>query len=204
MNNLYPLLFGLIVSISGFLIPSMLSMTAVRITLERDRLSAIQFSSAASLVVFIQTLIAAFFVRFLTNNPHIIINLKKASIFILLGLAIFFFIQARKMTTIKGKNKRGNCFLIGLGMSSLNQLAIPYYLVMATLAETKGWLLFNSISIILYALGTLVGSFMMFYIYVCFAEVISRRNQFITNNINYILSAFFIILSSITSIKLFI
>ena len=77
MNNLYPLLFGLIVSISGFLIPSMLSMTAVRITLERDRLSAIQFSSAASLVVFIQTLIAAFFVRFLTNNPHIIITLKR-------------------------------------------------------------------------------------------------------------------------------
>ncbi|MFT5519890.1 MAG: threonine/homoserine/homoserine lactone efflux protein [Enterobacterales bacterium] len=204
MEHLYPLIFGTIVSMFGFLIPSMLSMTAVRVSLEHDRKSAVLFSLGAASVVFFQGLIAAFFVRFLMNNPEVIIGLKKASIFILLGLAIFFFIEARKKTKIKGKNKPGNSFFIGLGMSSLNQLAIPFYLVMATVAESKGWLAFNTVTSIFYALGTLIGAFIMFYIYVCFAEFISRRNQFIAKNINYILSAFFIILSSITAVKLFI
>jgi len=204
MEHLYPLLFGTIVSIFGFLIPSMLSMTAVRMTLEHDHKSAVLFSLGAATVVFIQGLLAAFFVHFLMNNPQIILALKQASIFILIALAIFFFIEARKKTKIKGKNKPGNSYFIGLAMSSLNQLAIPFYLVMATVAESNGWLKFNTITAIFYALGTLIGAFIMFYIYVCFAKVISKRSQFITKNINYILSTFFIVLSSITAIKLII
>jgi threonine/homoserine/homoserine lactone efflux protein len=204
MEHFYPFIFGIIVSMFGFLIPSMLSMTAVRMRLEYDYKSAVLFSLGAASVVFVQGLIAGFFVRFLMNNPEVILGLKKAAIFILLGLAIFFFVEARKKRKIKGKNKSGNSYFIGLGMSSLNQLAIPFYLVMATVAESKGWLAFNTITAIFYALGTLIGAFIMFYSYVCFADVISRRNQFFAQNINYILSVFFILLSSITAIKLII
>ncbi|PCJ48464.1 MAG: hypothetical protein COA74_08710 [Gammaproteobacteria bacterium] len=202
MEFLYPLAFGVAVSIFGLLIPAMLSMTVVRMTLEHDRKTGTLFSLGASSVVFVQALIAAFFVRFLTDNPQIIVGLRKASIFILLGLAIYFFIEARKKIKIKGKSKPGNSFFLGLGMSSLNQLAIPFYLVMATLAEAKHWVDFNTNNSLIYALGTLFGSFSVFYVYVCFAEVISRRNQFIARNINYILSGFFVLLSTISAFNL--
>ena len=180
----------------------MLSMTAVRMTLEHNHRSGVLFAAGAASVVFVQGLVAALFVQFLTEHPEIITGLKKASILILIALALFFFYEAKKAKKIKGKNKAGKSYLVGMAMSSLNQLAIPFYLVMATMAETKGWLEFTTNSSISFAFGTVTGTFFIFYVYISFAKVISKKNKFITQNINYILSAFFLILSAITATKL--
>jgi len=203
MQILTPLLVGFLVSALGFLAPSMLSMTAVRTTIEKGKKAGIQFSAGAASVIFIQGFIAVFFAKHLLENPDIISNFKKAAIFVLLALAVFFFIEARKEFTAKGKNKAGNNYFIGFGMSALNQIAIPFYLAMATLAESKGWIALTNFQPLFYVLGAVIGAFALFSIYVYFAELVAKKSQFIAKNINYILSSFFVVLSTITTIQIF-
>ena len=55
-----------------------------------------------------------------------------------------------------------------------------------------------------FALGTVFGSFLLFFIYVLFAEYIQKRVQFIAKNINYILSLLFLVLALVTIYNVFI
>jgi len=203
MQFIYPLIIGFAASVFGFIAPTMLSMTAVRTSMEKGKTAGIQFVAGASSVVFVQVLIAVFFASYLIANPDIILTLKKAAIFILLGLAVFFFFEGRKEFKVRGKEKSGKSYIMGLTMALLNQLAIPFYLVMVTLVEVRGWIEFNNINSVLFATGAVLGAFSIFSTYVIFCEIISVKYKFIAKNINYILSVVFLFLSSLTVIQLF-
>lgn len=203
MEYILPLIIGFLAAFLGLLAPSMLNMTAARISIEKGKAAGIQFSAGAVSIVFIQGSISVIFTKYLVQNPDVILNLKRVAIFVLLGLSFYFFKQAKKKINIKGGQKKGNNFVVGLGMSSLNFLAIPFYLAIATLAETKGWMEIKQPYSIIYVIGAVLGSFTIFSIYAIFAKIISKKIKFIAQNINYILSALFIILSIITAFQVF-
>lgn len=203
MEYLLPLIIGFLAAFIGLIAPSMLNMTAARMSIEKGKRAGIQFSAGAASVVFIQGLISVIFTKYLVQNPEVILNLKRVAIFVLLGLSFYFFKQARKKTTIKGEQKKGNNFFIGIGMSSLNFLAIPFYLAIATFTETKGWMEIKQPYSIIYVIGAVLGSFTLFSCYAIFAKIISKRIKFMAQNINYILSVLFLILSFITLYQIF-
>lgn len=196
------ILIGFLVAFFGLLAPSMLNMTVAKTSIERGRKAGFLFSVGASSFVIFQASIAVFFAKYLVANPQIITKLKTAAIFVLLGLAIFFFLQAKRENTIKAKTKKGHPFLIGLGMSSLNMLGIPFYLTMATLAESKGWMRLEMPFSIFYVIGAVLGAFSLFSVYTVFSSKIAKRASFIAKNINYILSGLFMVLSFIVTIEI--
>ncbi|MEE9439197.1 MAG: LysE family transporter, partial [Saprospiraceae bacterium] len=195
MYYIIPLIVGFGAAFVGLLAPSMLNMTAARTSIEKGKSAGIQFAAGAASVVFIQGFLAVTFAKYLVAHPEIIMQLKKAAIFVLLGLAVFFFIQARKQFNAEGKKKKGSSFLSGIAMSSLNMLAIPFYLTMATLAETKGWMEIKMPYSLIYVIGAVLGAFSLFATYASFANIIANKAQFIAKNINYILSGLFIFLA---------
>ncbi len=203
MDYVLPLIVGFLAAFVGLLAPSMLNMTAARTSIERGRSAGIQFAAGAASVVFIQAFIAVYFAKYLVAHPEVITQLKTAAIFVLLGLSVFFFMQARKKFKAEGKQKKGSSFVTGLGMSSLNMLAIPFYLAMATLAESKGWMDIVPPYSIIYVVGAVLGAFSLFSTYAVFAEIIAERAAFIAKNINYILSGLFVILAIATAVQVF-
>jgi len=204
MNYLLPFIVGFLAAFIGLLAPSMLNMTAARTSIENDRKAGILFAAGAASVVFIQAFLAVTFAKYLVANPEIITKLKTAAIFVLLALSIFFFMQTRKKFKAEGKNKKGNFYFVGFGMSSLNMLAIPFYLAMATLAESKGWMSITKPFTYIYVLGAVLGAFSLFSIYAIFAQIIAKKAQFIAKNINYILSVLFIVLALVTAYQVYI
>jgi len=202
MNDLYPLLFGFIASILGFAAPTMISMTAVRITMEQNRREGFMFSVGAATVVSIQVLVALYFADYLMSHPEVINLIKKTAVFILVGLAIFFWFEARKKFKARGKRKKGNSFGVGFGMSILNQLAIPFYLAMSAVAKSNGWVDSSIEKSVMFMFGAAIGAFFLFSLYVVFANYISEKNQFVATNINMILSVFFLVLALITAVQL--
>jgi len=195
MIYITPLLTGFLAAFIGLIAPSMLNMTAAKTSLEKGKSNGLKFAAGAASVVIIQAFIAVYFANKIT--PDIIKKLQTVAIFVLLALAIFFFMQAQKKFKAAGKNKKGNSFAVGFGMSSLNMLAVPFYLVAA-----KG----SGISLVtpfqyIFVIGAALGAFSIFAIYATFAEVIAKKAQFIAKNINYILSILFIILAIITAVK---
>ncbi len=198
MEYVLPLIIGFLAAFIGLLAPSMLNMTAAKTSLEKGKSAGIQFAAGAASVVIIQAFIAVYFANKIT--PEVIKTLQKAAFFVLMGLSIFFFMQARKKFKAEGKDKKGSTFIIGMGMSSLNMLAVPFYLAMAKVGEGYGMKLEIPYSLV-YVIGAVLGAFSLFSIYASFAEVIAKKAQFIAKNINYILAGLFVILAIASGIK---
>ncbi len=200
MDYILPLIIGFVAAFVGLIAPSMLNMTAARTSIEKGKSAGLQFAAGAASVVVIQAFIAVYFANKIT--PEIIKKLQTAAVFVLLGLAVFFFMQARKKFKAEGKNKKGSTFFVGMGMSSLNMLAVPFYLAMAKVGEGYGMKLEIPFSLF-YVAGAVLGAFSLFAIYATFAEKIAEKAQFIAKNINYILAGLFVVLATVSAINAF-
>jgi len=198
MDYILPLIVGFVAAFVGLIAPSMLNMTAAKTSLEKGKAAGIQFAAGAASVVTVQAFIAVYFANKIT--PEVIKVLQKAAFFVLIGLAIFFFMQARKKFKAEGKDKKGSTFIVGMGMSSLNMLAVPFYLAMAKVGQGYGMILDIPYSLV-YVVGAVLGAFSLFAIYASFAEIIAVKAQFIAKNINYILAGLFVILAITSGIK---
>lgn len=201
MEFISPVFFGFISAFAGLLAPGMLNMTAVRTTIEQGKKAGILFSAGAASVVLLQASIALVFANYINQNPSVLDNLRIGAILVFFVLAVFFFFQARKKFDVKGKTKQGNLFLIGLFMSAINMLAIPFYFGLSTYFAANGQLIMKQPYIALFIVGAALGSFVIFLLYASFASLITKRAKFIATNINYILSALFLVLGLITLLK---
>jgi threonine/homoserine/homoserine lactone efflux protein len=113
-----------------------------------------------------------------------------------------FFAQARKKLKNQGSKRKGKSFLMGMLMSSMNMLSIPFYLVLSSVLENKGQLILSQPFISLFVTGVFIGALSLFLVYVRFARIIQKKAQFIARNINYVLSVLFFVLGILTLIKL--
>lgn len=181
--------------------PGMLNMTSVRTALEKGPRSGMWFALGAAMVVIPQAFIALVFARYFADHPEVVERLNYAGLAVLFLLSVVFFFQARKKFKGEGSRKKGKSFVVGALMSSMNMLAIPFYLVLSSVLENRGLLITEQPYINLFVTGVFLGAFSLFMVYVKFAAVIQKRAQFIARNINYILSALFLVLGILTLIK---
>ena len=202
MQYVLHVLLGYSMAFLDLMLPGILNMTVAKTTIEKDRREGFLFALGASIVVIFQAFIALAFTKFFANNPHIIERLKIVGVFVLFILAIAFFFQARKKFKGEGSKRKGKSFVLGLLMSSMNMLVIPFYLVLSSLLESRGLLILAQPYISLFVLGVFLGSLSLFLVYRQFATIIKKRAHFIARNINYILSILFFILGILTVIKI--
>ncbi|MGA9270548.1 MAG: LysE family transporter [Lutimonas sp.] len=202
MNYFMHVGLGFVMAYFSLVPPGMLNMTAVRTAIEKGRESGRWFALGAALVVIPQAFVALVFARFFADHPEVVERLNYAGIFVLFGLSVMFFLQARKKFKGEGKKRSGKSFWAGMLMSSMNMLAIPFYLVLSSVLENRGMLVTEQPYINLFVTGVFLGAFGLFMTYVRFADVIQKRAQFIARNINYILSALFLILGILTLVKI--
>ncbi len=195
-------LLGFIMAFLSLIPPGMLNMTALRTKLEKSKKEAMLFSLGAAIIIVVQVYIALAFAKYFAKNPQIIDRLTLAGTIILFSLSVIFFIQARKKFKGEGQRKRGNYLLIGMLMSAMNMLSIPFYLFLSAFLKNKGLLILQQPYINFYVSGTFLGSLTLFYVYIAFAVFIQKRAQFIARNINYILSILFFVLAILTLIKM--
>jgi threonine/homoserine/homoserine lactone efflux protein len=181
--------------------PGMLNMTAVRTKIEKTQRSALLFSLGAAIIVIPQAYIALAFAKYFVKHPEIIDRLTIAGIIVLFAMSIFFLFQARKKFKGEGKKQKGNFILIGMLLSAMNMLAIPFYLVLSSVLEKKGLLIMSQPYISIFVGGVFLGAFSLFATYVFFASFIEKKAQFIARNINYILSVLFLFLGILTLFK---
>ena len=201
MQYLMHIALGYVMAFLSLTPPGMLNMTSVRTALEKGPRSGMWFALGAAIVVIPQAFIALVFARFFAEHPEVVERLNYAGLAVLFLLSVVFFFQARKKFKGEGSRKKGKSFVVGLLMSSMNMLAIPFYLVLSSVLENRGLLITEQPYINLFVTGVFLGAFSLFMVYVKFAAVIQKRAQFIARNINYILSALFLILGILTLIK---
>ncbi len=193
---------GFVMAYLSLVPPGMLNMTAVRTAIEKGNTSGRWFSLGAALVVIPQAFVALVFAKFFAQHPEVVERLNYAGVVVLFVLSVAFFLQARKKFKGEGKKRKGKSFVVGMLMSTMNMLAIPFYLVLSSVLENRGMLITEQPFINLFVTGVFLGAFALFMTYVRFAAVIQKRAQFIARNINYILSVLFFVLGILTFFKI--
>lgn len=190
MNLIIHFAIGFTTSFLGTVPPSMLNMTTAKIALEKTKKEGIKFALGVSIVVLVQAYIAVLFAKYIHNNENFRYHLKIVGILIFILLSIYFFKQATQERKQKEKTKFQikNSFAIGMILSLLNMFAIPFYCGVSSTLNMFGWLEFNQINIILFVIGSALGTYSLLHVYASFAIKINSKVSILTKNLNYILS----------------
>lgn len=202
MEYILHVVYGIILAYLAMISPGMLNMTALKVRIDVGEIESFKFSLGASIIILIQVVVALFFADYFVKNPQIIEYLKITGVFVFFVLAIFFYSLSRKKIKPKTKAGKGNYFYKGVLMSSLNMLAIPFYLGMIIYLASINKIIIEQPYTTLFVLGVFIGSLLLFYTYIYFSDFIAKKVSFIAKNINLILSGLFVVLGIITLVRL--
>ncbi len=197
-------ILGFITSFLGTLTPSMLNMTATKISLNKSKSDAVKFAVGASIIVLAQVYIAILFTKFLRSNPAFVRSLQEIAIAIFSLLSYYFYRQSKKdkAPTDSIKEETGNSFVVGLMLSSLNMFSIPFYCGVTTALDVVGWLRFSQQNILGFVIGSALGTFSLLYMYAHYAKLIQLKSKGLAKNLNLILSILTGVLAFITLINI--
>ena len=162
----------------SFIPPGMLNMTAVKTTIQKGKKEGVWFAAGAAFVLIPQAFIALVFARYFAENPHVVERLEVAGVIVLFVLSLLFFLQARRKFKGQGAQRQGKSFWLGVLMSGMNMMSIPFYLVLSSVLENRGLLKTEQPFINLFVTGVFFGAFCLFALYANVAQIIQKRAQF--------------------------
>lgn len=193
--------FGFFCSFVGSITPSMLNMTALKISLEAGKKEANKYALAVSLVSIPQVFIAVILTKYIADNPSILQTLEKAGIIIFVLLSYYFYKESKK-TKVEGlKENNTNPFLTGITLSFLNMFAIPFFCGIVILLDAFSLFNYKPIPVLFFGLGAVIGTFYILFLYGKFAKIIQEKTGKLTKDINLILSFLTAFVAVFTLIK---
>jgi threonine/homoserine/homoserine lactone efflux protein len=197
--------FGFIFSFLGSITPSMLNMTALKISLENGKKELNKYAIGVSVVALPQAYIAVFFTKHIAENPSILEILEKAGIVIFIFLSYYFYSESKKskIQIETTEVKKENAFLAGITLSVLNMFSIPFFCGSVATLDAFNRFSFDVISVLFFVLGAAIGTFYILFLYGKFAKFIQRKTGKLTKDINIILSILTAFVAVLSIIKLF-
>jgi len=186
MQFFLPFIFGFMAAVVGIIPPGLINLTAAKISLIDGIKTAMKFVFGALTVIIVQTFISVFFAQYINRNQEIIILIREIGLVIFVILSIYFLKFAKKTAEISEapkviKTKRSR-FLIGMLVSAINFFPIPYYVLISITLASYNLFKFELLQEILFVFGVLLGSSIVFYLYVVFFNKMkSKADYFITN-----------------------
>lgn len=205
MQFFLPLILGFSIAFLAVILPGLINMTAAKISTQEGKIVAVSFAGGASVIIFFQTFIAVLFARFISIHQEIVSTLQEIGIFVFLLLSIYFFWIAKKpkkiKTDIKVKGK-SNRFFLGMLLSTLNLLPIPFYVFASMSLAASGYFSFDKIPVSSFVIGVVCGSFTVFYIYIVAFKKIEKKTEFLMRNINTIIGLVTTFMAVVTLFKL--
>jgi threonine/homoserine/homoserine lactone efflux protein len=192
MNLAISLFLGFFTALIGIIPPGLINMTAAKVNLKEGKKSALWFVLGAVVIIFFQAYLAILFAQFIDNRPEVVVLLREVGFGIFAALSVYFLWIAKTPKIKKGKIKKKSTttrFFLGMLLSVLNFFPIPYYVfVSITLASYKLFS-FDTISILVFVSGVVMGSFLVFYCYILFFKKIENKTAYVLANMNTIIGS---------------
>ena len=198
MTLLVHALLGIVLSFVGSIPFGTINVTVMESAITRGFKNAVWVIFGAALIEFIQTLAALRFSAFITQSMVTELILFWVSIPIFIAFGIYFI---RKKNAIKPEihgYSRGRGFLKGVIVSSLNVLAIPYWIFYGSYLTSIGVInLGQNLNILVFGLGVLSGTITILLIYARLGEYAKTKFNRITHYITPVVGYFFFVLALI-------
>lgn len=205
MTYFLPLVLGFCIAFLAVIPPGLINMSAAKISTQDGRNEALSFAIGAAIIIFFQTFAAVLFARFINNHQEIVATLQEIGIFVFSLLSVYFFWIAEKPKKIKADSKvkgKSNRFFLGMLLSTLNLLPIPFYVFASMSLYASGYFSFDKIPVASFVMGVVLGSFTVFYIYIAAFKKIEKKTEFLMRNINTIIGSVTTFMALVTLLKL--
>ena len=205
MNYITPLFFGFISAFIGILPPGLINMTAAKINHKEGKRNALWFVLGAIIIIIIQVFFAVLFAKIINRRTDLVILLREIGFVLFSILTIYFLWLAKKpkdKTKKLKKNSKISRFFLGMLLSVLNLFPIPYYVFISITLASFHLFSFDTISILIFVIGVLLGSFLVFYFYISFFNRMENKTDFMLKNMNTIIGSITGLISIITLINI--
>lgn len=199
MTIITALFFGFISAVIGILPPGLINMTAAKVDIKEGKRAALSFVIGAVIVIFFQVYLAILFAQFIGEHPQVVVLLREIGCGIFTLLTVYFLGIAKTPQQKKIKKQRTSTrFFLGMLLSALNFFPIPYYVVVSLSLASYGWFVFETLSVFVFVLGAVLGSFLVFYSYISFFSKIENKTDFFMRNMNKIIGSITGIIALVT------
>ncbi len=209
MQYIELLLIGIFTALLGTSLPGLLNMTVVKIGKSEGYKSAYTFISGVGIVIAIQVYLAIFFAKFINFNEKVTLLFREIGLFVFIVLTIYFLFFAENIDRKKQEKKleknevkQKNKFIYGLFLASINIFPIPFYVFLSATLVSYNVIVFGNPNSSIFTLGVVIGSLMMFYLYLRMFNNKSKDNSFILKNINYVIGGVTSVVSLLTIYQL--
>lgn len=211
MQYLELLLIGIFTAFIGSSIPGLLNMTVVKIGKQEGTKSAYTFMSGTVVTIAIQVYLAIFLAKFIDFNDEVTKIFREVGLAVFIVITVYFLFFAKKQDQKKKKKKleqqgdvkQKNKFIYGLLLSSINVFPIPFYVFLSATLVSYNISVFGQPNSSIFALGVVIGSMIIFGLYLKFFNSKSEENSFILKNINYVIGGVTSVISLLTIYQLF-
>jgi len=197
-------LLGVLLSFIGSIPFGTINVTVIETAVLKGFRVATWVVIGAALIEFVQAIIALTFTQLLTRNPLTEQILFWISIPIFIGLGIYYIRQKnteKEPDAIHGY-AGGRGFLKGVIISSLNVLAIPYWIFYGTYLSSIGWVnLEDRWMILVFSTGVLIGTVTILLIYARLGLYAKTRFAKVTTYIAPAVGWFFFVLAGIQIVR---
>jgi threonine/homoserine/homoserine lactone efflux protein len=205
MNYITPLFFGFISAFIGIIPPGLINMTAAKVNHKEGKRNALWFVFGALIVICVQVFFSILFAKIINRRPDLVTLLREIGFCIFTALTIYFLWIAKapksKPKKLK-KNSKTKRFFLGMLLSALNSFPIPYYVFLSISLASYQLFSFDTTSILIFVNGVLLGSFLVFYLYISFFDRMETKRDYIMRNMNTIIGSITGLISVITLINI--
>jgi len=189
----------------GVVPPGLVNMTVVKTCVDHGKRNGLYVAFGASIVIFLQAIIAVLLVTYIFNNPFVQNVLLRAGLVIFILLGIYFFIKAKKTSSIKNSSRltNRNSIFKGMFIAVLNVFPIPYFYAIATALNVSADVSYDWLLILSFILAAALGSFTTLYFYVLSFIKIEDKADTFSRYSNYFMAALMVVLVIITLLRIY-
>ncbi|HET8885353.1 MAG TPA: LysE family transporter [Salinimicrobium sp.] len=189
----------------GVIPPGLVNMTVAKTCIQRGKRSGMYVAVGATVVVFIQALIAILLAKYIFNNPYIHNILLRTGLVILVLMLIYFLIMAKRKAKQVEYSSDGftKSFFKGTMISALNIFPIPFFCAVGTALNINGEVSYHIFHIATFVLAAGLGTFTSLYFYVISFLKIESKADYFARYSNYFMAALMLILIVFTLLRIY-
>ncbi len=209
---LLTLIIGILLNAMGYIPPGNINLTVAQLTINKGMRQALYFILAFSCVEVFFTFGMMRFARWVSSDVNIDANISDVRLgtyvdafmiilFVVMGTITW--INRKKVPKTKtedNRSKKGSVFY-GMLLGVLNPVQIPFWLFFGNYVILHEWIKTDYLSLIIFSLGSGMGSALALYGYAHFAKYIQEKFALSSHLINKSIAIFLYVLAVYLIIK---
>jgi threonine/homoserine/homoserine lactone efflux protein len=173
---------GLITNFVGYIPPGNINLTLTQLTINRGMRQALRFIIAFSSVEMIFTIIIMQAAEWLAEQKHIDTIIDWVMVVMFGTLGTINWINRNKPPKAKYNDRESIKYGIVLGF--VNPMQIPFWMIAGTYLLAHEWILPGMFALVVFSLGSGIGSFLCLYLYARSARYIQSKFALSTQLLN--------------------